>query len=318
MNKQILITLVFGALIGPAYATECGEDGQDYLALAGKALDSSNLERATDYVDKAQKNGCVDYAVSYRLGEELQASAEFAAALEAYKEAEGVAPNVDAQALAIGRYAQVQNDLGEADAALALVQEARRMHSAPPEWLETFAVQLDEQLAAQPFTRERVTRSFSTSSVGRLSVATITRRETTPVPASTPVPRPQPAPNPVSAPAGAPLPFRVLFELNSSEISEGGEKAVAELAEGLADPSLEALKFWLVGHTDARGDSAYNARLSRQRAESVYRAVTRLKPSLRGRIRVQGAGEDLLLYPDAVSELHHRLNRRVEVKIDSG
>ncbi len=300
-----------------ATAQTCDEDGRDYLALAAKALNEQRTEVAVRYIESARKLGCRDHDSEYGLGMALLEVGQYESALAAFDNAQEVAVSPEHQALALGRYAQVQENLGELQAALDMAQAARRLHPNPPEWLDAFALELDERLASQPFTRERVTRSFSTTAMGRLTPTAIRpvqqrndNSEPTNPPATTPS---QPASQP-----GQSLPFRVLFEVNSSVIADDGEEAVRELAEGLADPSLADRRFWLVGHTDERGDANYNMQLSLARANSVLQAVASLKPGLRDRIRVRGAGEDEPLYRNADRELQHRLNRRVEVRVDSG
>ena len=65
------------------------------------------------------------------------------------------------------------------------------------------------------------------------------------------------------------------------------------------------------GHTDARGDEAYNKELSARRAQAVadYLITSGLSPDL---FTVQGLGKSQLLDPGNTSEAHSK-NRRVEL-----
>ena len=325
-GARIIAVCAWLASATAAAAQICGDDGRDYLALAANALDEQRIEIAVRYTESARSLGCRNYEAEYRLGMALLEAGQHEAALGAFDIAQEAAASRASQALALGRYAQTQERLGELQPALDMAQAARRLHPEAPAWLDAFALELDERLASQPFTRERVTRSFSTTTMGRLTPTTIrpaqARQEATEATEAAEARQEATEASSPSLPAtrqeAQSLPFRVLFELNSSTIAEDGQAAVRELAEGLADASLSTRSFWLVGHTDERGDANYNMRLSLARADSVYRAVTSLKPELRDRIRVRGAGEDEPLYRNADREIQHRLNRRVEVRIDSG
>ena len=307
-------------ILSASASADCGPNGQDYLRLAERALASDNLASAATSIARAHGEDCRSYALEMRLGEGQEFEGLFEDALTTYDGAQQSAASRPQQALAVGQYARVLNELGERQDALALLQTARKLDPDAPQWVHDLAFELDQALADQPFTRDRVTRSFSTSSMGRLSPGSIqpvqqaaaavvatTIAET--VTASTTEPE-QPS-------SLASLPFRVLFKVNSSALDPSEDQTVAELAEGLADPELGANKrFWFIGHTDARGDASYNMRLSQARASEVQRRVEALKPELAGRIRTRGMGEEDLLYPNASGEAQHRLNRRVEVLME--
>jgi OOP family OmpA-OmpF porin len=67
------------------------------------------------------------------------------------------------------------------------------------------------------------------------------------------------------------------------------------------------------GHTDVRGDAAYNQALSQRRAESVRTWLTShgVTPS---RLTATGAGESRPVRSGS-SEADHQANRRVEIRI---
>lgn len=106
---------------------------------------------------------------------------------------------------------------------------------------------------------------------------------------SVPAPRP-PAPLPVFmlTTSDRPLAVRdIHFALNSASLSATARRTLDEtitLIDGQADLSLV-----LTGYTDPRGNAAYNARLSRRRAESVL-AYLRERELRLAKIEVRGQG----------------------------
>lgn len=305
--RACIVLSALGCLAASARSAEdaatCGDDGRAYQRLAARDLEAGDPQRATERLTLAQDDGCVSSELSHRLGLAWQREGRFEDALTAFDTAQRNAPDQADQALSVGRYAEVLAQLGSREQALDLVQFARRLHPEPPAWMNDLALSLDRQLAAEPFTRERVTRSFSTSTMGRLSPQTLAPVAAVAALATIP-------------PATRSLPFRVHFALNSAAIDPADRREVVELASGLASDALAGQRFLLVGHTDERGSAAYNLLLSQQRAESVFRMVAELEPQLAPRLRYLGMGEQEPLYRDAQTEEQHRLNRRVQVMID--
>ncbi len=84
---------------------------------------------------------------------------------------------------------------------------------------------------------------------------------------------------PVSGAASAPEPrpslsLSVQFDFNSSRIRTESFEALSNLATALNSPALAQSKFLIEGHTDAKGASDYNQKLSEQRAQSVKELLT--------------------------------------------
>jgi outer membrane protein OmpA-like peptidoglycan-associated protein len=99
----------------------------------------------------------------------------------------------------------------------------------------------------------------------------------------------------------------VLFETNSAKLTSDSYSALGELADSLkANPHLDLL---IEGHTDNIGNSAYNLKLSEQRAESVKKVLVSQGISA-SRIRVKGFGDT---QPIASNESYagRAANRRV-------
>ena len=64
---------------------------------------------------------------------------------------------------------------------------------------------------------------------------------------------------------------RLLFESDSVEVKPGMQATVGRVADSLLRVGIDAAR--VEGHTDANGASAYNARLSEQRASAVAAAM---------------------------------------------
>ena len=73
------------------------------------------------------------------------------------------------------------------------------------------------------------------------------------------------------------LEFSIHFGFNSSEIQPDSIPSVQALGTALSSAEIGETKFLVNGHTDAKGDDAYNQRLSQRRAIAV---VTYLKEKL--------------------------------------
>ena len=108
------------------------------------------------------------------------------------------------------------------------------------------------------------------------------------------------------------LPADVLFDFDKADIRSDAARALAQLATLIrAYPSGSAT---LEGHTDSKGDDAYNQRLSERRAESVKRWLVEREGIEAGRLTPRGWGERK---PVAGNEddAGRQRNRRVEVVI---
>jgi OOP family OmpA-OmpF porin len=73
----------------------------------------------------------------------------------------------------------------------------------------------------------------------------------------------------------------------------------------------------LEGHTDAKGDDAYNQRLSERRAESVRRWLTDRERIDAGKLSARGWGERRPVASNDTDQGRQK-NRRVEVVIRKG
>lgn len=115
----------------------------------------------------------------------------------------------------------------------------------------------------------------------------------------------------VEDPAPA-IDFRnITFALGSSELTPTARAQLDELAAALASDKLQGLHFQVVGHTDARGERAFNQALSERRAIAVRDYLVRTGGLDPHRLEAVGRGMD------TPSHAHDPLaaeNRRVEIR----
>jgi outer membrane protein OmpA-like peptidoglycan-associated protein len=102
----------------------------------------------------------------------------------------------------------------------------------------------------------------------------------------------------------------ILFDVNKWAVTPGAKDQLRELGNALASKKLSAVKFEVVGHTDASGGAKANKALSLKRAESVRQYLIRNFGMAPRRLKATGRGEERL--KDALRP-RHRINRRVEI-----
>jgi len=103
----------------------------------------------------------------------------------------------------------------------------------------------------------------------------------------------------------------VLFDFDSDAIRSDAGRNLTELAQSLKKyPNSNLL---IVGHTDSRGEDAYNQALSQRRANAAA-AYLEAQGIARSRVGTSGRGE---LEPVASNDTDsgRQLNRRVEIAI---
>ena len=101
------------------------------------------------------------------------------------------------------------------------------------------------------------------------------------------------------------------FDFNSSAVSPTDEERLNTVAQALNADRLSIKIFEVIGHTDAKGSSQYNKRLSERRAAAVV-----------GYLVKQGVNENrLMIVGKGESELKNKAdseaaeNRRVEIAV---
>ncbi len=89
---------------------------------------------------------------------------------------------------------------------------------------------------------------------------------------------------PAAAAARPSLSLLIQFDFNSARVRPESQLALSNLSQALQSPELAGSKFAVEGHTDAKGNAAYNQKLSESRAQAV-----------REFLRLQGVGETRLV-----------------------
>lgn len=102
----------------------------------------------------------------------------------------------------------------------------------------------------------------------------------------------------------------VNFELDSARLTADGQLALRSLAKALLDTRMMDMSFQVAGHTDGRGDAAYNQRLSETRAQVVVDHLINFYEVPRTMLIPIGYGMSRPM--DSVNLLNP-LNRRVEI-----
>lgn len=97
-----------------------------------------------------------------------------------------------------------------------------------------------------------------------------------------------------SAPASRPadagmIDLALQFEFDSDRLSPQDRATLNELAIAMRSPELAGRRFLIEGHTDNKGNPAYNLRLSRQRAQAV-RALLVVQRVAPDRLSAEGKG----------------------------
>ena len=101
----------------------------------------------------------------------------------------------------------------------------------------------------------------------------------------------------------------VHFDFDSARVQPASLPLLDNLAAAMRSERLSALRFRVEGHTDAKGNPAYNLRLSQRRADSVIGHLTAAGVE-RTRLTAEGRGATELLRPDAPNAIE---NRRVRI-----
>lgn len=85
--------------------------------------------------------------------------------------------------------------------------------------------------------------------------------------------------------------FSIEFEFGSANIDQTSEQQLQLLSKALSTDGLKKNKFVLIGHTDAKGDEAFNVELSILRANAVKLYLTQHSGDTIGHLFAIGLGE---------------------------
>ncbi len=112
----------------------------------------------------------------------------------------------------------------------------------------------------------------------------------------------------------------ILFDYNKARLRGSSERELDKLANFLLNN--ERIKLTISGHTDAIGDSGYNLRLSRARAESVQNYLVSRGVS-KNRLKAIGFGQSMPIAKNVDGNgddnpIGRQLNRRIEISVTEG
>jgi len=108
------------------------------------------------------------------------------------------------------------------------------------------------------------------------------------------------------------LPADVLFDFDKADVRPDAAQALGRLATVIR--GYPTGRVAIEGHTDAKGNDAYNQKLSERRAESVKSWLVEREKIAADRITTRGAGKSRPV-ADNSTEAGRQKNRRVEVVI---
>lgn len=231
---------------------------------------------------------CPDPVALGHLGDARIEVGDLPGALEALRS--GVAASLDPeqQIQLLTRAAwvyRVQGRIGEAVGAIGAALD--RVQGPVPEWLNAERRAIDTHPERTQLSALEINRALATRAV-------VTRN-------FNPVPR---------------LDLYIQFDLDRDQPNAQGLLQLESLAQALrvrAGNPGEAYR--VIGHADRQGPDAYNLDLSERRARAIIEHLSRDNPGLAGRLAGEGRGEREPLYSGDTEE-DHRLNRRVEIRVE--
>lgn len=104
--------------------------------------------------------------------------------------------------------------------------------------------------------------------------------------------------------------IEITFDFDSARIRPESYESVGLIADALHTPYLQGQTFFIVGHTDAKGDREYNLNLSRERAKAVRDALVTTFRVPGEYLFAVGLGEEQLRDP---ADPDAAVNRRVQL-----
>ncbi|MEP3430041.1 MAG: OmpA family protein [Roseibium sp.] len=104
--------------------------------------------------------------------------------------------------------------------------------------------------------------------------------------------------------------IEITFEFDSARIRPESYESVGLIADALHTPYLQGQTFFIVGHTDAKGDREYNLKLSQRRAKAIRDALVTTFNVPGGNLFSVGLGEEQLRDPKKPFD---SVNRRVQL-----
>jgi outer membrane protein OmpA-like peptidoglycan-associated protein len=115
----------------------------------------------------------------------------------------------------------------------------------------------------------------------------------------------------------------VLFDFDKADILPKAEATLQQAAALIAERGSDRTSVRIEGHTDAKGDDAYNQRLSERRAQSVRAWLSKQGGLGEFEFEAAGKGETQPVAPNAKTDGSddpegRQKNRRVEIVVKKG
>lgn len=309
--------LAGAAVLGASARAEDCALGQRYLSLAQDRVKEFANDDAMAFL-RQSVDACPTYDAYEQLGELAAQSPQRedkVKAVEAFVAAHARAKSPQTQARSLYQYAALLNREGDPQNAYPLVKEA---HALDPGNADITALAGKVEAEVQHPTQEHIVRALKYSLYQ---------------PISAPLRESGGAGHPsatgsgasggssasgsarVATPAAGPsVNIPINFETAKVDVDAQTRPNIDLLAHALADPSLQGKQFRFIGHTDARGEAAYNEHLSFDRAQAISDVVVSIEPSLKGHIKVEGHGAREPIDPGSDAKAL-RANRRLQVLV---
>ena len=281
IKKRWTGTVVLALLcVAMAAGFSCAEDCNRGKMLYEKAIKTTDPLKRIELLRRSRQE-CVEFNVLFELGRAYQKQGDLQQAEEWFKKAGNSQAGEAARSRALVGLAGVYERQANIGEAITRYRQALRLKKYPR--VEAHVFQLELENSKHLVAAEEIVRSLA-----------IHKRA-------------------FGVEAG--LNLRVGFEYNKAVLNKAGRAQAAQLGEALINPEFAENRFYLLGHTDARGTEEYNLKLSTERAEAVRKFLILNYPLEEWRLYSEGHGEKDLLYRGD-SEDVHRLNRRVEVRVE--
>lgn len=102
----------------------------------------------------------------------------------------------------------------------------------------------------------------------------------------------------------------ITFDFDSARIRPASYETIGLIADALHTPYLLGQRFFVVGHTDAKGAREYNLELSQRRADAIREALVTTFRIPAESVEAVGLGEEQLRDPE---DPYNPQNRRVQL-----
>jgi outer membrane protein OmpA-like peptidoglycan-associated protein len=203
----------------------------------------------------------------------------------AFAEAEHRANTVEERAVARGRRGEMQGLQENRIEGVALLHEAITLHPNPPAWMKETA----RDIARNRVTPQQVDRFLKHRDLKGMRIDAAKDQPTGWI-------------------------LRFPFPSGSAALDTEAQALVDLVGQQLLRPEYADYHAVIIGHTDQRGDTETNLKISFKRASSVVGRLVRRYPGLASRLRAKGMGsKSPLTHGDSDTDLAK--NRRVEIRL---